>query len=106
MERIYVNQCNKELAEVIMGNKINELVEGYNELKAQKRDEGECIIVSGNRWECKRKVEKLFNKKKELWYSDIARTLGLSLKLVVDLCEELELEGKIENVSKPHYSYK
>ncbi len=32
MEKLYVNQSNKKSAEVIMGNKINELVKGYNEI--------------------------------------------------------------------------
>ncbi len=35
MDRIYVNQIHKESAEVIMGNKINELVEGYNEIREE-----------------------------------------------------------------------
>ena len=59
-------------------------------------DERDAITVSGNRWESKQKIEQLFKKGKPLWYSDIAETLGLSLELVVDLCKELELEGKIE----------
>ena len=58
--------------------------------------EGDYITVYGDRWEAKQKIERLFEKGKTLWYSDIAELLGLDLGLVVDICKELELEGKIK----------
>jgi len=58
------------------------------------------ITVFGDRWEAKQKIERLFKERKELDYLDVTEILGLNLKLVIDLCKELELEGKIEDASK------
>ena len=63
-------------------------------------DERDAITVSGNRWESKQKIERLFREGKALWYSDIAEILELDLKIVVDICRGLIKEGKIEDASK------
>ena len=47
------------------------------------------------RHEAKKKIMELFSSGRTLYYSDIAQELGLELKLVVDICEELQSQGMI-----------
>ena len=44
----------------------------------------------------KDKIEQLFKSSGILYYSDIANKLGLDLEVVVNICQELMNEGKIE----------
>ncbi len=46
----------------------------------------------------KEMVLKLFKEKSELGYSEIISQLDLDLKLVVEICAELEDEKKIEGI--------
>jgi len=62
-------------------------------------DERNCITVWDDRWENKQKIERLFKKRKELDYWNIMQTLNLDLDLIVELCKELEEEGKIEGIN-------
>jgi Mn-dependent DtxR family transcriptional regulator len=48
--------------------------------------------------EAKEMVLRLFEQKGELDYVDIAETLDLNLKLVVEICTELEQENRIEEM--------
>ena len=59
-------------------------------------DERDSVTVYGDMWEAKQKIAQLFREKVELNYLDIMRILRLDLKLVVDICQELVEEGKIE----------
>ncbi len=61
-------------------------------------DMRESFTVSGDRWESKEKIKRLFKERKELDYWDIMQALNLDLDLIVELCEELEEEGKIEGI--------
>jgi hypothetical protein len=45
-----------------------------------------------------KEILELFSKGQTLYYSDIAEQLGLDLKLVVEICNKLQTEGKIEVV--------
>ena len=51
-----------------------------------------------SREEAKEKVLKLFEEKGELDYVDIASVLDLDLKLIVEICSELEREKRIEEI--------
>ena len=44
----------------------------------------------------KDKIEQLFKSSDILYYSDIANKLELDLEMVVNICQELMREGKIE----------
>lgn len=48
--------------------------------------------------EAKQAVIELFAQKKELDYAGIMSELGLDLKLIVEVCGELEKEGKIRAI--------
>ena len=65
---------------------------------AVEHDGRESITVWGDKWESKQKIERLFEKRKELDYWDILQSLGLDLEFIVEICEELEEEGKIEGI--------
>ena len=51
--------------------------------------------VEVKREEAKREILKLFELNGDLDYLEIVSNLGLDLKLVVEICEELEKEKKI-----------
>jgi len=53
-----------------------------------------------NRIEAKNRIESLFIKHKELGYGDIIEKSGLDLEIVIEICAELEKEGKIKTVFK------
>jgi len=48
--------------------------------------------------EAKEEILRLFEKKGELGYGEIMEALGIDLKLIVEICDELEKESKIEAV--------
>jgi len=53
-----------------------------------------------SREEAKLRIVRLLIERKKLDYLDIVTELKLDLRLVVDICEELIEEGKIEDVTK------
>lgn len=48
--------------------------------------------------EAKEEILRLFTMEQKLYYSDIAKRLGLDLKLIVEICNELQQKGEIEVV--------
>jgi hypothetical protein len=48
--------------------------------------------------EAKKSIIELFQKEKNLGYSDIIEKLGVNLDLVVTICKELEKEKKIKSI--------
>jgi len=60
-------------------------------------DEDESAIEV-TREEAKEMVVALFHEKGQLGYSEIMSTLRLDLELIVEICAELEADGKIEGV--------
>ena len=48
--------------------------------------------------EAKKRIERFCREKKEVDYLDILMALKIDLRLIVDLCEELIQEGKIEGI--------
>ena len=53
--------------------------------------------------EAEKEISKLFSEGQVLYYSDIAQKLRLDLKLVVEICNELQSKGRIEVIDKPLY---
>jgi hypothetical protein len=51
-----------------------------------------------NKEKAKEEILKLFSHEKEAGYSDIIERLGIDLNLIIEICEELETEKKIESI--------
>ena len=62
-------------------------------------DMQDSFTVWGDRWGSKQRIEQLFRERKELDYWDILKVFGLDLILIVEICEGLEKEGKIETIN-------
>jgi len=58
---------------------------------------GEKVIVLREipKEEATNEIRRIFSSGKTLYYSDIAKELGLDLELVVDICNELQKQGDI-----------
>ncbi len=71
-------------------------------IKAKFRLVGKEIIQQKRiiKKEAKQAITDLFKQREELDYIEIMSELGLDLKLIVDICEELEKEEKIEALNK------
>lgn len=54
--------------------------------------------------EAEKEILKLFSGGQVLYYSDIAEKLGLDLKLVVEICNELQSKGRIEVIDDALHS--
>lgn len=54
------------------------------------------VLREISRDEAKQEITKLFSAGKTLYYSDIVEQLKIDLELVVDICDELIREGKIQ----------
>lgn len=58
-------------------------------------EEKVIILREINREEARQEILELFSIERTLYYSDIAEKLQLDLKLVVEICHELEDAGKL-----------
>jgi hypothetical protein len=67
-----------------------------DEIKKRMPEEKVVVLRDITRDEAKREINSLFSSGRTLYYSDIAEELGLDLRIVVGLCQELEDEGKVE----------
>jgi hypothetical protein len=56
---------------------------------------GVMVLRKVSRQQAKKEILQLFRKQQSLYYSDVADQLRLDLEFVVDICAELEREGKI-----------
>lgn len=82
-------------------SKISELVDVLKELintiSEPKPSEEQIIEIREiPRHQAKKEIAELFQKSETLYFSDIAEKLCLDLELVVELCAELQKEGKIK----------
>jgi hypothetical protein len=75
---------------------IKSLEERINKIEDTLPEEEIIILREISKDEAKREISKLFSKGKTLYYSDIAKQLGLNLKLVVEVCNELQKDKEIE----------
>jgi len=48
--------------------------------------------------DAKKAITKLFEETSEVGYSDIMEKLGINLDLIIEICEELEKEKRIEEI--------
>ena len=83
-----------------MQTNIEELERRVAELEetVQHLDYEEEVIElrSLTREQAKEEILDIFQSEDTLFYSDIAKRLGIDLQLVVEICQELEEEGDIE----------
>jgi len=83
-------------------NEIRNLTHAVSELISalKEKDElvgrGTVMLRDIPKDQAKKEIAELFDKSGTLYFSDIAEMLRLDLELVVQLCEELEKEGKIK----------
>jgi len=65
------------------------------ELEERIPEEKVILLREISKEEAKEEIRQLFSSGRTLYYSDIAEELGLDLKLVVDICHELQESGEI-----------
>lgn len=77
---------------------VNELEKAIGQLRSQKMNTDEQVVVLRNidKAQAKREIYELLLGKPGLDYSDVSTKLGLDLERTVQLCAELEKEGKVE----------
>lgn len=84
-----------------MGNKLNELQKEVIGLKGEiqniKKKEKVIVINSISTKQAKKNIQELFNSGEVIYYSDIVEKLGIELKMVVKICNELIRDGIIKN---------
>lgn len=76
--------------------KVAALEQEVARLKSATQDEPVIVLRSVTREQAKQEILELFQSGETLFYSDIARRLGLDLPQVVEICEELRDAGEIE----------
>lgn len=74
---------------------LRQVKQRLSELEKSIPDEKVVVLRNITREEAKREIQQLFSDGRTLYYSDIVQELGLDLKTVVDICNELEEEKVI-----------
>jgi len=74
---------------------IEQIKQKLSELEERIPEERVIILREISKEEAKEEIRQLFLNGRTLYYSDIAEELGLDLKLVVDICHELQESGEI-----------
>ncbi len=81
-----------------MRQRIQAVEERLAHIEAIIPEERVVILREVSKEEGEREILELFAKGQILYYSDIAEQFGLDLKLVVEICNELQSKGEIEVV--------
>jgi deoxycytidine triphosphate deaminase len=94
-DECYVGSRRNKKAE-----QIEEILWGHNPRLLERGIEEEKIVVLReiSKEEAEKEILKLFSGGQVLYYSDIAEKLRLDLKLVVEICNELQSKGRIEAI--------
>ncbi|MFH1140823.1 MAG: hypothetical protein V1724_03945 [Chloroflexota bacterium] len=71
------------------------LEEEIQVLKASAQEEV-IVLRTISREQAKEEIRRLFSSGETFYYSDVAQQIRLDLRLVVELCQELEKEGALE----------
>ena len=59
-------------------------------------EEDVIVVRTVTRNQAKQEIQELFRSGATYYYSDISRSLGIELPLVVEICQELEESGEVE----------
>jgi hypothetical protein len=81
----------------LLRKEVDDIRRELDEIKKRMPEEKMVVLRDLTRDEAKQEIQSLFSSGRTLYYSDIAEELGLDLRIVVDLCQELEDEGKVES---------
>lgn len=84
------------LLKTLLGEKIAELEARVAKIEEAQPEEKIIVLREMPREEAKQAIMEMFSEDRVLYFSDIAEELRLELPLVVELCQELMQEGKIE----------
>jgi len=76
--------------------RIETLEERLEKLESSARREDAAALSGMSRDKAKTRIATMFSAGDRLYYSDIAKELGIDLGLVSDICDELVREGKIK----------
>jgi regulator of replication initiation timing len=87
---IYLTEENASLRQ-----EIEQIKQKLSELEERIPEEKVIVLREISREEAKEEIRELFSNGRTLYYSDIAQELRLDLKLVVDICHELQESGEI-----------
>jgi len=82
----------------ILREKIRIIEERVAVIEAEIAQERVVILRELSREEAEKEILELFHDGQTLYYSDIAEKLRLDLKLVVEICNELQSRGEIQVV--------
>ena len=82
----------------VLRKKIQVIEKRLTKIEAIIPKERLVILREVSREEAKEDILGLFHQEQILYYSDIAEQLGLDLKLVVEICNELQSKGEIQVV--------
>ena len=74
---------------------IEQIKQKLSELEERIPEEKVIVLREISREKAKKEIRQLFSNERTLYYSDIAEELRLDLKLVVDICHELQESGEI-----------
>ncbi len=80
----------------LMLKRIKTLEERLNKMEKALPEQKVVILRDISKKEAEQQICRLFAKGKTLYYSDIAESLGLDLKMVVDICNKLQKRGEIK----------
>ena len=84
------------LENVLLRQEVEWIKQRLSELEERIPEEKVIVLREISREEAKQEIQQLFSSGRTLYYSDIAEELRLDLKLVVDLCLELQVSGEVE----------
>lgn len=75
---------------------IEQIKHKLSELEERMPEEKVIVLREISKDEAKEEIRQLFLSGRTLYYSDIAEELRLDLKLVVEICDELQEDGEIK----------
>jgi len=79
----------------VLRERIRAIEERLADVEANVTKERTVVLREISREEAKEEIRNLFSTERTLYYSDIAKELGLDLEMVVDICSELQKSGEI-----------
>lgn len=80
----------------LLRQEIERIKQKLSDLEGRIPEQKVIVLREVSREEAKQEIRQLFSSGQTLYYSDIAEELRLDLKLVVDICEELQKDEEIK----------
>ena len=86
---------NLLLENVLLHQEVEQIKQRLSELEERVPEEKVIVLKETSMEEAKEEIRQLFSSGRTLYYSDIAKELGLDLEAVVNICGELQESGEI-----------